>query len=529
MMLRARVLAGITFSALVTSFSFPPYQFGLLMLVGLVPLFVALESAQTLRQAAFRGWFYGFVSNVLVCNWLGSAIETFSSLPWLASQLGIVLVSILEQSSWAVFAAARFYVNKRLGMRPLFWSAAAIMALDSIWPKLFPNTMGNAFYNVSWLAQAADLTGVWGLTAVIVISNEALALGWLWFAKGNRFGLKRIEILKHASVAVLVLVAVSSYGIYRKKQIQAVLLRKPDKSFPVAIVQPNINAVAQIRGQTNKELARSKVLTEMIRLTNAALVFNPKLVVWPETAYPDTFHGESLTESILVTQTLDRYLRENQVSLLFGARDQVGHRRFNAFILASPDRGGSQLIRQVYHKTHLLEFAEHVPFADSSPALAETARSLGASTFSYGEGPKNLSLDGIKLGVMICLEGLFPDFVRRTVAGGAEILFNATNDAWFGDTREPSLHLYLTAFRSIETRRPLVRATNTGYSTVIGIDGQLRMKSKLFTEDVIFDDVPLYSGIKSPFVFWGNTLLHLSALWMLWPWATTWLRRRKAC
>ena len=176
----------------------------------------------------------------------------------------------------------------------------------------------------------------------------------------------------------------------------------------------------------------------------------------------------------------------------------------------------------------LLELAEEVPLGDLFPSLRRLAVQAGGTHFSRGEGAKIFSgPGGLFLGPMICLEGLYARYVREIVKAGAQILFNATNDAWFGPGMEPALHLYLTTFRSIETRRPLVRSTNTGHSTVVDIDGSLRMKTDLFVENALVEKVPVYRELTTPYLVLGDTLIYLAGFYALWPFGIFLWRRRK--
>ena len=94
---------------------------------------------------------------------------------------------------------------------------------------------------------------------------------------------------------------------------------------------------------------------------------------------------------------------------------------------------------------------------------------------------------------MICYEDILPRFVRQLWdrAGPADVLVNVTNDSWYGDTHEPIEHLALATFRSIETRRALIRSTNTGISAIVDPVGRLTARSGQWTREVVVADVPL--------------------------------------
>jgi apolipoprotein N-acyltransferase len=137
---------------------------------------------------------------------------------------------------------------------------------------------------------------------------------------------------------------------------------------------------------------------------------------------------------------------------------------------------GSDLI--AYHKNLLLLFGEELPFADTFPMLNVWFPQVGG----FGRGPGSevfsLPLQGgalsPKIAPIICYEALFTRYTLESARKGAELLVNVTNDSWFGPFGEPELHLALSTFRSIETRLPQIRSTNTGISALILPDGSIQ-------------------------------------------------------
>ncbi|MEN0060107.1 MAG: nitrilase-related carbon-nitrogen hydrolase, partial [Bdellovibrio sp.] len=108
------------------------------------------------------------------------------------------------------------------------------------------------------------------------------------------------------------------------------------------------------------------------------------------------------------------------------------------------------------------------------------------SNFGRGQGPEVMTWqfkgEEIHWGGQVCYEGLDPAFSRGLAEKGADILVNVTNDSWFGRPSEPLQHLYMTLARAIETRRPLVRSTNTGISTVALASGEVLSASPVHEE-----------------------------------------------
>src|SRR5690606_17515185 len=80
-------------------------------------------------------------------------------------------------------------------------------------------------------------------------------------------------------------------------------------------------------------------------------------------------------------------------------------------------------------------------------------------------------------------------------AGKPDLLVNLTNDAWFGDTSEPWIHLALAKLRSVEQRLFMVRATNSGASAIIDPVGRTPvLSSDTFQEEALKGEVVFLEG-----------------------------------
>jgi apolipoprotein N-acyltransferase len=79
----------------------------------------------------------------------------------------------------------------------------------------------------------------------------------------------------------------------------------------------------------------------------------------------------------------------------------------------------------------------------------------------------------LRVAPLICYDAVYPDLAREEVRRGGELFVTLSNDSWFATGGGPRLHLVVSAFRSIETRRPQLRVTNTGISAVIDATGEL--------------------------------------------------------
>jgi apolipoprotein N-acyltransferase len=105
--------------------------------------------------------------------------------------------------------------------------------------------------------------------------------------------------------------------------------------------------------------------------------------------------------------------------------------------------------------------------------------------FSPGEQPGVLSFHGKSMGVLICYEIIFPEIARMCVQQGSSFLVNITNDAWFGKTSAPYQHNSMATLRAIENRVFVVRAANTGITSIIDPTGRITSSTELFTPAVV--------------------------------------------
>lgn len=175
--------------------------------------------------------------------------------------------------------------------------------------------------------------------------------------------------------------------------------------------------------------------------------------------------------------------------LLFGSPAYRGVdgtlRYYNRAYLMTP--GHREM--KTYDKVHLVPFGEYVPLRQLLPFLGRLVQAAG--DFMPGETATPLTADNLSLGVLICFEAIFPKLARNLVNQGADVLINLTNDAWFGMSSAPYQHLSMAVFRSVETRRPMIRAANTGFSAYINTRGRIQAISPLFTEAVLHHAVAL--------------------------------------
>ncbi|MEO1335938.1 MAG: apolipoprotein N-acyltransferase, partial [Myxococcota bacterium] len=190
------------------------------------------------------------------------------------------------------------------------------------------------------------------------------------------------------------------------------------------------------------------------------------------------------------------------VPLLFGGtsieRDARGRRAGNAVFLVEPDG----MIRQAYRKQLLIPWAEYIPMSTVWPALRRMFPH--AQRFSAPSRAEALELSPWRLATPICYEIVHADYVRRLVRTlRPHVIVTVANDAWFGDSQEPWIHLSMARLRAIEHRRWIVRATNSGVSALIDPSGRATRQTPLFESSILFGSIHP-SEVQTLYTRWGD-------------------------
>ncbi len=458
------------FSGLLITLAFPKADLSFLAWIALIPLLTALEG-QSPRNAFKLGLVCGSVAYAGLLYWVIIVMTEYGHLPLYA---GIPLWLLLSgwlalfygAAAWATALGERFGIKSAL-MLPLAWVAADY--LRSFLLTGFPWTMlGHSQYRLLPLIQLSDITGVFGITALIVLANVVLYRIIRALA-----GAEIPYPAKSAVLLVLALTATLGYGFMR-------LNTPPPPSAPlnVALIQGNIDQ--SVKWSPAFRETTLDIYTNLSR--QAAARIQPGLIVWPESAAPFFFQENSPASDRIRTLS-----RELNTHLLFGspAMELRNNRpaNLNSAFLLGPD--GSERGRS--DKVHLVPFGEYVPLARLLPFVNKLVHGIG--DFAPGQEIKPLNAADTPLGVLVCYEAIFPELARAHVNSGSRVLVNITNDAWFGRSSAPYQHLSMAAFRAVETRTPLVRAANTGITSIIDQNGHIKGMTSLFREAVMVGEV----------------------------------------
>lgn len=470
-----------------------PFLFSILFAVSwvaLVPLFVALEGDTKPPWPFFSGWLAGLAANIIGFYWLDYTIRVFGGFPYGVSELIFLVFAACGALPLAFFAL----LARLAGYGPLHLYPAIFWVAIEFWsPLLFPWHLANSQAAFSIFIQSADLVGPYGASFLLMWFNTALSAALLSVGKERRASLRGAALLTVLVIAALL------YGHWRLARVESGM--KEAVPLKVAAIQGDIG----IRHKWNVAYLESnlKAYQELTKESPGA-----QLVLWPETAV-EAWLPENIRQ--LPAEILPALPPD--AALIFGARSFRGDpatanvRVFNSAFLA--DSLGR--VSGVYHKQVLLAFGEYLPFAALLSKLPGVPP-LGDG-FSRGEGPRTLDLpQGVKAAPLICYEDLMPGLARAFVAEKrANLLINLTNDAWFGDTVAPWQHARLAQWRAIETRRYLVRVTNTGLTSVIDPAGKIVEGLPLFAPGILRTEVKLMETV-TPYVRFGDWFAWLATL-----------------
>jgi apolipoprotein N-acyltransferase len=503
MAMLAAAATGVLYFLGFTGFGYWP-----LIFVFQVPLFVAIEGRRRVGPwtALGLGEIAGIVAYMGGYYWLVHLLRLFAKLDLPYALLGFFLVVAYKGGTVAVegWLYQRFRTR---GWHPALSGAVAMVAVEATYPLLFPNFAANALFRVPIFTQPVELFGMAALGVLLGGVNGAWAGAVTAAWQGDRR-----TALRRVGIGFGIMAAFVVYGAIRIPMVEAETKRAP--TLRVAMVQANL-------GAENVDVPRSEFSRRHQIMTHAALREHDDidLVVWPESGY-----GRALRRS---DRDLTRVSRGAPVQLLFGANTVAFHDQgrsiYNSAILTSTT---GQLADR-FDKIELLMFGETLPLVDTIPQLKAWFPQSGRFTRGAAYEPIELQ-DGTSLLPMICYEDIIPAFVRRmwTRGGPAALLVNLTNDSWYGDTHEPTTHLALATFRTLETRRAMVRSTNTGISAIVDPTGRIVARTGQRTRETLVFDVPIFpDGGSTPFMRWGNVLGWLGVAMAV---IGAWPRRRRA-
>ena len=438
-----------------------------------MPWFIIISTGYRTGLFSYLTGFLFFVFNL---TWL-----------WSVTGFGWILLALYLALYFYVFGLVIHLLRKRLRLPYLFIAPFVWVTFEYL--RSFPYFgfpwffVGHSQYTHLPLIQIADITGVYGISFLIVAVNAAIAdLIELFLLK--RFhgpeedsavfsDKNRIVFWITIVVPCVLMSAVLAYGYFDLRGNRA-LPEGPN----ICVVQGNVPQGVKIKADKEE---KKKILLKYTDLSLKAAGKNVDIIVWPETMVPGILN----IDPKLLNREIDRLSKESVktitdatfANLILGGtaidvRDSKALYFNTAFYF---DRHGEYLNR--YDKLYLVPFGEFIPFEEwlsfFSYLVPYSVSLSGGSERTMFELDTRKDDRNCKFGVVICYEDTVAPLVRKFRKDGADFMINITNDAWFHDSSELDQHLAVMVFRAVENRFSITRAANSGISSFIAPNGEI--------------------------------------------------------
>ncbi len=500
------LLSAISFSIALPNEIFT-YGNALLGFIALSPFFIAISLSPSLKFSSLLGILFGFVSSALTNYWL-MFFQQFSI--WTLG--GVITGYTLYNAILApiITGSSRYKPQYR------------IFIITSIW-TIYEYLKSSGFLGYPWglvsypvnrilpLIQIVDITGIWGLSFLMALSNATMAEIVINIKNIEQNNIRppiNIHLTQQSLFTVVLFFLALSYGLLRlnqlDKQYKNLTQHSPSKTFKtfsVLLVQQNTDPWKSERGE--KSILVNEKLSEMgIQETK----YIPDLIVWSESSltYPPVGYG-NFFEKFPKEKPLLPFIRKIGTNFLIGGpvllppKGNMQLRAMNSTILFN-SRG--KVVRY-YGKQHPVPFAESIPFWDVRWVRNLFRKLIGIEnvwvmgteytifTIKLKRGEK------LQFGTPICFEDAFPYLNREFIKRGADVLINITNDSWSRTISAETQHFVAAKFRAIENRRYLLRSTTAGVTGIVAPSGRVVKTLPLFTEDYLNTKltIPLHQRI----------------------------------
>ena len=444
--------------------AFPPFKAPEFAYAMLVPGTYWAYTRPRLKLFAWTIFAAQAVAWTIILGWL-------HNVTW----LGLFLLGPFVGAWIGVWYLAAWWTMPRMVGQPTILRLLALLALASTWVLIewtrtwllggFPwLPLAASQWERASILQVAAYTGAYGVSFVLVAVNVGFAAyAHRLFREGAKGLNKRSQEFFLALFLLIVCLTIQVQDTFNRGRYAVPLAR-------VAIVQPYIPQ--EVKWDPAKAPG---IFTALETTTLAAAVTKPDLILWPEAVTPLALRGGDPSGKNFVESLVKR----TQSPLLLGsiAVEHAGaanEQWFNAAFLVTPSTG---LQADYYAKRQLVPFGEFVPFRPLLGWLKKFVP-IGDGDFSPGSDSAPLLVPvrdkTTIVGPLICYEDVFPELARRSVLAGSEVLVVLTNNGWFGEGGAAVQHAAHSVLRAVETRRPVLRCGNGGWSGWIDEFGGVR-------------------------------------------------------
>jgi apolipoprotein N-acyltransferase len=475
-------------------FSFAPFGWWPLQFPALAWLFYQVGMGSSTRRATLLGWAFGFGWSVAGMHWLYIFMTRFAHLPAILGAVGVILLGLYMGLFGALAAGIGTWLRQRWSL-PV--SAFLLLVLPILWGVSewmrgwvftgFPWAASGYAHDGAPLAGFAPLIGVYGIGVLV-----AMCAGCLVMLTQRR---------KLPAMALLAVLMLAGAGLRSVEWTQAA-----GQPLTVRLLQGNIPQDRKF------DLA---FLTSILETYQTMITAAPSdLVATPETAIPIFAH--QLPQGYL--DDLQRFAAGSGSTLALGMPLLDGPGKYSNSLVTVNPQANAPAYR--YDKAHLVPFGEFIPpgfrwFTDMLNLPLNDATRGGALQAPFAVKDQ-LVLPNI------CYEDVFGEEIAyqlRNAPRPATMLLNVSNLSWYGQSTAIPQHLQISRMRTLETGRPMLRATNDGATAVIDHRGNIAHVLPFYKEGVLSATVQGTTGM-TPYIRFGNYLflglglLGLAGAWL---------------
>lgn len=439
-------------------------------------IYISLKNP--VRRTLIYGFFFG------ISFWTVSLYWMFPFIKYNTDTIQAVIVSVLLWSYLSLYFslwAATLSFSRR-HFKPImscFFASCSWVTFEFIRTYFLTgfgwNLLGYSQSHFNYFIQISDLTGVYGVSFIIILINMLLYY-WLKDSKEKRF----------LYAAIIIFVLILFYGYARTNKFFDFYGDK----LSVGIVQPNIDQYKKWDEKYSNEILDT-IKNNVEKFTDK----NLDIIVYPETSLPGYFgYDEKISEFV-------RFLSYFGKLNLIGMPDYENKLMYNSVFAIKNEAA----VLAKHNKNHLVVFGEYIPFRKLLSKYFTIFNSLG--DFEKGSEMNVFEYENMRIGATICSENFFPDLSRSLVSKGATILTNHTNDGWFLNTYAPYQHFVMNIFRAIENRKNIIVCANTGISAVISCNGNITAYAGLNENTALIcdayqnNDISIYDKIGDTFSY----------------------------
>ena len=455
--------------------------------IAFVPFLYVLYKSEKIKISFLYGYIFGVFFYLLTYFWMNGLYEFVGIL----ASIGWIIQAVFQGLYFGLFAVLFFYLKREKN----FWIKA--IAVPSLWilmeflmslmPFGITVNIGYTQRLLTELIQLCSVTGVLGITFLIIYLNNIFALFMINknISKKNRI----YSALLFISIISLVII----YGTNRLNKNYSV--NSGSRKIRIAVIQPSFTILEKVL-QRNHKFMKDRCFA----MTKAAMDYKPDIIIWPETAILPIL----MIENKFFLKDINNLLRDEDVVFISGTwrREKGKYGFYNSSVIIENGK-----IIGWQDKTQLIPFGEYLPL-----------RSLFMKVPLFGKSPyfsydlnavkdiKAIETSKANLGILICVDSVFPETVKKFINKGVNLIITITNDSWFGKSTALYQHILTGYFRAVENKINFIQVANTGISAVIDPFGRLEKISKVNSTEIILHDIYLTKP-DTIFLKYGNYYL----------------------